>query len=61
MNESVFGRLARRAIAWVVLIAIAVIALKVVVSIVTGLFVAILSAVGLVLLVVGAFWALRRI
>jgi hypothetical protein len=61
VNESVFGSLARRAIAWVVLIALAVVALKVVVSIVTGFVVAILSAVALVLLVVGALWALRRV
>ena len=61
MNESVFGSLARRAVAWLVLIAIAVIALKIVVGIVAGLVTTIVFVALLALLVVGALWALRRV
>jgi hypothetical protein len=61
VNKSVFGSLARRATAWVVLIAIAVIALKVVIGVVTGFVIAIASVAVLVLLVVAALWALRRV
>jgi uncharacterized membrane protein len=61
VNQSVFGRLARRGIAWLVLIAIAVVALKVAVSIVAGFLMTllVLALVGVVAL--GAVWALRRI
>jgi hypothetical protein len=61
VNESVFGSIARRAIAWLVLIVIAVVALKVVFSVVAGFIATVLSLALIALLVVGAFWALRRI
>jgi hypothetical protein len=60
MNESPVGSFARRAIAWLILIAIAVVALKVVVGIVTGLVVTLAWVAALGLLVVGALWALRH-
>jgi hypothetical protein len=61
VNQSVFSRFARRGIAWLVLIAIAVVALKVAVSIVAG-FVMTLFVLALVgVLALGAVWALRRI
>jgi flagellar biosynthesis protein FliQ len=61
VNESVFGSLARRAIAWIILIAIALVALKVVVGIAIGLVTTLLSLALLGVLAFAAFWALRRI
>jgi flagellar biosynthesis protein FliQ len=61
MNESPVGSFARRAIAWLILIAIAVVALKVVVGIVTGLVVTLFWVAALGVLVVGVLWALRRV
>jgi hypothetical protein len=61
-NEpSAFGALGRRVVAWVILIAIAVIALKVVFGIVAGLISALLWATLLVVLAVGVVWALRHV
>jgi hypothetical protein len=61
MNESASGGLARRALAWIILIAVAIIALKVVFGVVIGLASALLSLALLVLVVMGALWALRHI
>jgi hypothetical protein len=61
MNESPFGSLARRAIAWLVLIAVAVVALKLVVGIVTGLVVTLMWVAALALLAFGVLWALRHV
>jgi hypothetical protein len=61
VNQSVFGRLARRAIAWLVLIAVAVVALKVAVSIVAGFVMTLLMIALVGVLAFGAVWALRRI
>jgi hypothetical protein len=61
MNESVSGGLARRAIAWIIMIAVAVIALKIVIGIVAGLVATVFSLALLALLVVGVIWALRHI
>ena len=60
-THSTFGTLGRRLVAWVVLIAVAVVALKVVFSIVAGLVMAVLWGVLLVGLAVAVFWAVRRI
>ena len=60
-GPSFFGTLARRAVAWIVLLAVAVIALKIVFGIVAGLVMAIFWAAVIVALVVAAIWAFRRI
>ena len=56
-----FGTLARKAVAWVVLIAVALVALKIVFGIVAGLVMALLWSALLVGLAVAVIWAVRRI
>jgi hypothetical protein len=60
-GPSAFGTLARRVVAWIVLLAIAVIALKIVFGIVAGIVMAIFWAAVVAALVVAAVWALRRV
>jgi hypothetical protein len=60
-EPSAFGALGRRLVAWIVLIAIAVIALKVVFGVVAGIVTALFWAALLVALAVGAVWALRHV
>ena len=60
-EPSAFGTLARRVVAWNVLLAIAVIALKIVFGIVAGIVMAIFWAAVVAALVVAAVWALRRV
>ena len=60
-QPSVFGALARKAVAWIVLLAVAVIALKIAFGIVAGLVMAIFWAAVVAALVVAAIWALRRV
>jgi len=60
-EPSAFGAFGRRLAAWIVLIAIAVIALKVVFGVVAGLVTALFWAALLVALAVGAVWALRHV
>lgn len=60
-QHSTFGVLGRRVVAWIVLIAIALIALKVVFGIVAGIVTAILWAALLAALVVAGLWALKRV
>jgi hypothetical protein len=59
--RSTFGTLARRVLAWVILVAVAVILLKVAVGIVIGLFHAILIIALLAVLGIGVIWALRHL
>ena len=60
-SASAFGTLARRVVAWIVLLAIAVIALKIVFGIVVGVVMAIFWVAVVAALVVAAVWALRRV
>ena len=60
-SSNAFGRLGRRLVAWIVLIAVAVIAIKIVFSVVSGIVVTILWAALLVALAVAGLWAFRRI
>ena len=60
-EPSAFGALGRRLVAWIVLIAIAVIALKVVFGIVAGIVSALLWTALLAALAVGVVWALRHV
>jgi hypothetical protein len=60
-KPSAFGAFGRKLVAWIVLIAVAVIALKVVFSIIAGLVMAILWAVVIAALIFAVVWALRRI
>ncbi len=60
-QPSAFGAFGRRLVAWIVLIAIAVIALKVVFGIVAGIISALLWTALLVTLAVCVVWALRHV
>jgi hypothetical protein len=55
------GSLGRRVLAWVIVIAVAVIALKLAVGVVFGLLQALISIAVLAVVVMGVFWALRHI
>jgi hypothetical protein len=57
----VFGTLARKGIAWLILIAVAVILVKVAVGIVVGLISTVLLIALVGVLAYGAFWAYRRL
>ena len=59
-QQSAFGSLGRRLVAWVVLAALAVVALKILFGIVAGIVTAIVWTAVLAALVVGAVWAVRR-
>jgi len=60
-EPSAFGTLARRVVAWIILLAVAVIALKVVFGIVAGVVMAIFWAAVVAALIVAALWALKRV
>ena len=60
-QHSAFGAFGRRLVAWIVLIAVAIVALKIVFGIVAGLVMAVLWSVLLVGLAVAVIWAVRRI
>ena len=60
-SPSTLGMLARRVLAWVILVAVAVILLKVAVGIVIGFAHAILIIALLAVLGAGALWALRHL
>jgi hypothetical protein len=60
-SPSVFGTLARKGIAWLILIAVAVILVKVAVGIVVGLLTTLLVIAAVLALAYGAFWAYRRV
>jgi len=60
-GSSAVGSLAKRAVAWIVLIAAAIIALKVVAGAVIGIVMTLLT-IALIVVVIGAvIWAFRRI
>ena len=60
-EPSAFGTLARRVVAWIILLAVAVIALKIVFGIVAGVVMAIFWAAVVAALIVAALWALKRV
>jgi hypothetical protein len=61
MEHSAFGTLGRRLVAWIVLIAIAIVALKIVFGIVAGIVTTILWTALLAGVVVAALWAVKRL
>ena len=60
MQHSAFGTLGRRLVAWIVLIALAIVALKIVFSIVAGIVMTVVWTGLLAGLVVAVVWAVRR-
>jgi hypothetical protein len=64
MNErtaTTFGTFGRKAVAWIILLAVAILAIKIVIGIVTGLFMALIWLVAGVAIVLGVLWALRHL
>jgi hypothetical protein len=55
------GSLGRRVLAWVIVIAVAIIALKLALGVVFGVLQALISIAVLVVVVMGVLWALRHI
>ena len=60
MDETA-GGLGRRVLAWVIIIAVAIIALKLALGVVFGLIQAVISLAVLVVVVLGVLWALRHL
>jgi hypothetical protein len=60
-TSSTFGDLGKKAIAWIVLIAAVIIALKIIVGSVIGFLTMILGLVVVVGLLIAVFWALRHL
>jgi hypothetical protein len=61
VDDSASGSLIRRAIAWVIVIAVAFVALKIVFGVVIGLLQILGSLALLVVVVFGVLWALRHL
>jgi len=64
MNErsaTTFGTLGRKAIAWVILLAVAVLAIKIVIGIVTGLVMTLIWVVAGFAIVLGVLWAFKHL
>jgi hypothetical protein len=61
MDETASGGLGKRLLAWVILIAVAVIALKLALGAIFGLLQALISIALLVVVVMGVLWALRHL
>jgi len=61
MDDSASGSLIKRAIAWVIVIAVAFVALKIVFGVVIGLLQVLASIALLVVVVIGVLWALRHL
>ena len=61
MDDSASGSLLRRVIAWAILIAVAVVVLKLAIGAVFGLLQFFVSIALLVVVVLGVFWALRHL
>jgi hypothetical protein len=60
-SPSTFSTLARKGIAWVILLAVAVVLVKVAVGILVGLLQAVLVIAMVVVLGLGVLWALRHL
>jgi hypothetical protein len=61
MDDSTSGSLVKRAIAWVIVIAVAFVALKIIFGVVIGLLQVLASIALLVVVVMGVLWALRHL
>jgi hypothetical protein len=60
-ETSTFGTLGRRLVAWIILIAVAVIALKVLFSIIAGLVMTVVWIAALAALAFAVLWAVKRL
>jgi hypothetical protein len=60
-NTSTFGTLGKKAIAWIVIIAAALLALKLIAGVVMGLITLVFTVVLIVAVVMAVMWALRHL
>jgi hypothetical protein len=61
MEHSLLGTLGRRLVAWLVLIVVAIIALKIAVGLIAGLVMTVLTIAAIVVLGAAVMWAVRRL
>ena len=60
-ETSTFGTLGRRLVAWIILIAVALVALKILIGIVTGLVMTVVWIAALGALAFAVLWAVKRL
>ena len=60
-ETSTFGTLGRRLVAWIILIAVAIVALKIVFSIVAGLVMTVVWIGAFIALAFAVLWAVKRL
>jgi membrane associated rhomboid family serine protease len=60
-ETSTFGTLGRRLVAWIILIAVALIALKIVIGIISGLVMTVVWIAALAALAFAVLWAVKRL
>jgi hypothetical protein len=61
MQNSALGNLGRRVLAWIIVIAVAVLAIKLIVGAVFGFFTMIVTLALIAAAIVGVMWALRQL
>jgi hypothetical protein len=60
-ETSTFGTLGRRLVAWIILIAVALVALKILIGIITGLVMTVVWIAALAALAFAVLWAVKRL
>jgi hypothetical protein len=60
MQNSALGNLGRRVLAWVIVIAVAILAIKLIIGAVFGFFTMIITLALIAAAIVGVLWALRH-
>jgi hypothetical protein len=61
MQNSALGNLGRRLLAWIIIIAVAILAIKLIVGTVFGFFTMIVTLALIVAAIFGVLWALRHL
>jgi hypothetical protein len=61
MQNSALGNLGKRALAWIIIVAVAILAIKLIVGAVFGLFTMIVTLGLIAAAIVGVLWALRQL
>ena len=60
-ETSTFGTLGRRLVAWIILIAVALVALKILIGIISGLVMTVVWIAALAALAFAVLWAVKRL
>ena len=61
MENSALGTLGKRVVAWIVIAAVAILAIKLIIGAVTGLITMIFTLALIAIAIVGVLWALRHL